>query len=125
MMTDQGFKAFLQNRDTMQRFSARYRADAALRDRIASGDYTDLDMVIPPGVEVRVALETPETYYCPMPPDPNTRLGDQALENIAGGSTPLSSVGSVGTLASLPSCLSSAGSAGSLSSVHVEGNTRV
>ena len=125
MMTDQGFNAFLQNHETLKRFSARYRADAALRDRIAGGDYTDLDMAIPPGVEVRVALETPDTRYCPMPPDPNTRLGDQALENIAGGSTPLSSVGSVGTLATIPSCLSSAGSAGSLSSVHVEGNTRV
>ena len=125
MMTEQGFAAFLQNRETMQRFSVRYRADAALRGRIAAGDYSDLEMEIPPGVEIRVTLETPETRYCPMPPDPNTWLKDQALENIAGGATPVSSVGSVGTLGTLPSCLSSAGSAGTVSSVNVEGNTRV
>ena len=122
MMTEQGFADFLQNHETLKRFSVRYRDDAALRARIAGGDYADLDMEIPPGVEVRMAQETPETYYCPMPPDPNTRLGDQALETVAGGTTPVSSVGSVGTLASFPSCLSSAGSVGSLSSVQVDGS---
>ena len=122
MMTEQGFADFLQNHETLKRFSARYRDDAALRARIAGGDYSELDMEIPPGVEVRMAQETPETYYCPMPPDPNTRLGDQALETVAGGTTPVSSVGSVGTLASFPSCLSSAGSVGSLSSVEVDGS---
>ena len=123
MMTDESFASFLQNHETMKRFGERYRADAALRDRIAGGDYADLDMEIPPGVEVRMVQETPDTHYCPMPPDPNTRLGDKALENVAGGTTPVSTAGSIGTLASLPSCLSSASSAGSISSVEVDGSS--
>ena len=122
MMTEQGFADFLQNHETLKRFSVRYRGDAALRERLVGGDYSDLDLEIPPGVEVRIVQETPGVHYCPMPPDPNTWLGDQALENISGGTTPVSSVGTVGTLASFPSCLSSAGSAGSLSSVPVDGS---
>ena len=37
MMTEQGFADFLQNHETLQRFSARYRDDAVLRTRIAGG----------------------------------------------------------------------------------------
>lgn len=124
MMTEQGFANFLQNHETTKRFSARYRADEALRARIAGGDYSDLDVEVPPGVEVRIWLEAPDTYYCPMPPDPNTQLGDRALEAVSGGTTPVSTVGSIGSLASLPSCLSSAGSAGTLSSVEVDGSVQ-
>ena len=123
MMNDETFSAVAQNHETMKRFGERYRADAALRERIAGGDYSDLDMEIPPGVEVRMVQETRDTRYCPMPPDPNTQLGDKALENVAGGTTPVSTAGSIGTLASLPSCLSSASSAGSISSVEVDGSS--
>ena len=120
MMNEEIFAAFLQNQETLKRFGERYRADAALRDRIAGGDYSDLDIEIPPGVEVRVALETPDTRYCPMPPDPNLQLEDQALDAVAGGNTRVSTVASAGTLGSIPSCLGSFGSAGSISSVEVD-----
>ena len=120
MMNDEGFSDFLQNRETLQRFSARYRADAALRDRLAGGDYSDLDFEIPPGVEVRVVLETLDTYYCPMPQDPNQQLEDQALDGVAGGNTHVSTVASASTLGCVPSCLGSAGTAGSISSVEVD-----
>ena len=119
-MNDASFSAFLQNRETLQEFAARYRADAALRGRIAAGDYSDLEMEIPPGVEVRVTLETPETYYCPMPPDPNAQLEDRMLDHVAGGNTHVSSASSAGTVGSIPSCIGSLGSAGSLGSVEVD-----
>ena len=120
MMNEESFSAFLQNRETLQRFSERYRADAALRDRLAGGDYSDLDVEVPPGVEIRVVLETPDTYYCPMPQDPNQQLGDEALDGIAGGNTHVSTVATAGTVGSIPSCIGSFGSAGSLSSVEVD-----
>ena len=122
MMNEESFSAFLRNQETLQRFGERYRADAALRDRIAAGDRADLDVEVREGVEVRVVQQTAETRYFLLPPDPNAQLEDRTLESVAGGSSgnaPLSSVGTVGSLGSIPSTVSSAGSAGSVSSVQV------
>ena len=122
MMTDADFAGFLQNRETLKRFGERYRADAALRDRIAAGDRADLDAEVRAGVEVRVVQQTPETHYFLLPPDPNALLEDRTLERVAGGASgnaPLSSVGTAGSLGSIPSTVSSVGSVGSVSSVQV------
>ena len=124
MMTEQDFAGFLRNYETLRRFGERYRADAALRARIAGGDYSDLGAEVPPGVELRVVQQTADTHYCQLPPDPNVRLQDRTLESVAGGirgssTPPVSSVGTVGSLGSIPSTVSSAGSAGSVSSVQV------
>ena len=122
MMTDADFAGFLRNHETLKRFGERYRADAALRGRIAAGDRADLDAEVRAGVEVRVVQQTPETHYLLLPPDPNERLEDRTLESVAGGASgnaPLSSVGTVGSLGSIPSTVSSAGSVGSVSSVQV------
>ena len=120
-MNDAGFSAFLQNHENLKRFSARYRGDAAVRDRIAGGDYSDLDFEVPPGVEVRVTLETADTYYCPMPPDPNAQLADQALAGVAGGRGG-THVSSAATASTIPSCL---GSASSISSVEIDSSGNV
>ena len=119
-MNDASFSAFLQNHDTLKQFAARYRADAALRGRIAAGDYSDLEMEVPAGVEVRVTQQTPDTYHCPMPPDPNAQLEDSMLDHVAGGNTHVSSASSAGTVGSIPSCIGSLGTAGSLGSVEVD-----
>ena len=120
-MDEQAHAGFLRNYGTLRRFGERYRADAALRARIAAGDRSDLDAELPAGVEVRVVQQTPETHYFLLPPDPNARVQDRSLEGVAGGSgnAPLSTIGSVGSLGSIPSTASSAGSAGSISSVQV------
>ena len=122
-MDEQAHADFLQNYETLRRFGARYRADAALRARIAAGDRSDLDAELPAEVELRVVQQTPETNYFLLPPDPNTRIQDRSLEDVAGGTgsgnAPLSTIGSVGSLGSIPSTVSSAGSAGSISSVQV------
>ena len=122
-MDEQAHAGFLRNYGTLQRFGERYRADAALRARIAAGDRSDLDAELPAEVEVRVVQQTPETHYFLLPPDPNVQVQDRALEGVAGGTgsgnAPLSTIGSVGSLGSIPSTASSAGSAGSISSVQV------
>ena len=122
-MDEQAHAGFLRNYGTLKRFGERYRADAALRARIAAGDRSDLDAELPAEVEVRVVQQTPETHHFLLPPDPNARVQDRALEGVAGGTgsgnAPLSTIGSVGSLGSIPSTASSAGSAGSISSVQV------
>ena len=66
----------------------RYRSDAALRSRIDGGDVedalSDLGLVPPPGIEVRIAANTADTFHVVMPPDPNTELSDEMLSAVAG-----------------------------------------
>ena len=119
---DQGYADFLRNYEALKRFGERYRADAALRERLAGGDTSDLDVELRAGVGIRVAQQTPDTHYFLLPPDPNAQLRDRTLESVAGGTSgnaPLSTIGTVGSLGSIPSTVSSAGSAGSVSSVQV------
>ena len=115
MMTEQELETYRDNHAALQQFAARYRADAALRARIAGGDYADLHMAVPDGVEIRVVAETPDTYYFPLPGDPNAQVSDQALEDVAGGST-AGTLSTAGTVGSIPSSASSAGSLGCASS---------
>ena len=115
MATERAHADFLRNYETLRRFGERYRADAALRARIAAGDRSDLHVGVPEGIEVRVAEQTPEVHYFLMPSDPNEVAPDRSLESVAGGSTG-GTLGTVGSLGSVPSTVSSAGSVGSISS---------
>lgn len=115
MMTDQEFAAHQDTYEALQRFSARYRSDEALRTRIAGGDHSDLYASVPEGSEVRVVAQTPDTYYMLMPEDPNRATADRSLESVAGGST-TGSASSVFTASSFPSCLGCGSSASSASS---------
>ena len=85
----------------------RYRNDADLRARIDDGDMADslskLGIVVPPDIEVRIVVNTPDTFHLIMPPDPNVELSDEALSMMAGGK----SAGSAGT-AGTAGCVSSA-----------------
>ena len=111
MMTDQELELYRSNRAALLDFAARYRADGALRARIAGGDYSDLHMAVPEGAEVRVVAETAETYYFPLPDDPNALVSDQALAGVAGGSTQ-GTASSAGTIGCIPSTASSIASLG-------------
>ena len=110
MMTDQEFDAYRENYAGLHRFAERYRADAALRERLAGGDYADLHMPVPEGTEIRIVSETPDTYYFMMPDDPNAVLRDQALMSVTGGTGTISTAG---TVSSIPSCISSGSTVGS------------
>ncbi len=102
----------------------RYRSDAALRSRIDGGDMedalSDLELALPPGIEVRVAVNTADTFHVVMPPDPNIELSDEALAAVAGGKSAGSagSVGTAGTMgcSSSPSSVSTAGTGGTAGS---------
>ena len=114
-MTEQQHEAFRANHAALRRFAGRYRADAALRARIAAGDRSDLHVGVPEGIEVRVVEQAPAVHYFLMPGDPNTVAPDRSLESVAGGSTG-GTLGTVGSLGSVPSTASSAGTVGSVSS---------
>ena len=105
----------------------RYRNDADLRSRIDGGDVADslseLGIAVPPDIEVRIFVNTPDTFHVIMPPDPNVELSDETLSMMAGGKS-AGSAGSAGTAGSVSSVCgtygtvssaSSAGSAGSAS----------
>ena len=71
--------------ETLMQFGERYRADAAVRARVAAGDLSDLDWEVPAGVEVRVVEQSAGTFYFPLPPEPESTLSDGALAHVAGG----------------------------------------
>ena len=116
MMTDQEYGAFVENQALLRRFAERWRGDAAVRERIAGGDASDLDVEVSGELEIRVVEQSPEVYYLPMPANPNAEVSDQMLEAITGGSGTASSAGTNSTASSLPSCLLSASTIGTLGS---------
>ena len=71
--------------ETIGQFGERYRADAAVRARVAAGDLSDLDWEVPEGIEVRVVEQSAGTFYFPLPPEPESALSDEALARVAGG----------------------------------------
>ena len=73
--------------EALNRFCARYRADAEVRARIARGDTSDLDLELPEGTEVRVMEQTADTFYFPLPPKPGAAVSDEALNAVSGGAT--------------------------------------
>ena len=74
---------------------------------------------LPPDVDVRVHVNTDDTFYLAFPPDPNVALSDEALGMVAGGKTAstIGSAGSASTLGSIPSTASTGGSASSMASL--------
>ena len=78
-------KKFGNSFETLRRFGERYRADAAVRARVGSGDYSDLELELPEGCEVRVMEQSPDTYYFALPPEPHVPLADKVLERVVGG----------------------------------------
>ena len=74
---------------------------------------------LPPGVEVRVHVNTADTFYLAFPPDPNVALSDEALGMVAGGksASSIGSASSASTLGSVCGTASTGGSASSMASV--------
>ena len=73
-----------------------------------------------PDMDVRVHVNTDDTFYLSFPPDPNVALSDEALGVVAGGGKTASSVGSLSSassLGSIPSTASTGGSASSMASL--------
>ena len=65
---------------------------------------------LPPEVDVRVCVNTEDTFYVTFPPDPNVALSDESLGVVAGGKT-ASSAGSAGSASTLGCVCGTASSA--------------
>ena len=65
---------------------------------------------MPVGVDVKVVLNTRDTFHLAMPPDPNQALQDESLMAVAGGGKTMGTVGTIATTSTLPSCVGTAGS---------------
>ena len=110
--------AVLQHGAVLQNLADACRAD---EDRLREAVKSPRDVLrehgvdVPADVDVNIVLNTHDTFYLAMPPDPNATLSDEAMMAVAGGKThgTASSAGSVG---SIPSCVSSVSSLGSASS---------
>ena len=73
---------------------------------------------LPPGVELRVAANTDDTFHLVFPADPNQALADETLAGVSGGrASTAGSVGSLGTASSAPSCWGTASSASTIGSI--------
>ena len=103
--------------DEYLKFANAYYHDSEFRavaDANPVAALTKVGLDLPPGVEVRVALNTEDTFHMVFPPDPNVALKDEALAAVAGGNCAgsASSVGCASSASSIPSCLFSVSSAG-------------
>ncbi len=73
---------------------------------------------LPPGIDVRVHVNTDDVFHFILPPDPNVALSDETLGMVAGGKS-ASTAGSAGSASSVAtacttaSCVASASSVGS------------
>ena len=68
-----------------------YREDPDFRLRLAEdagAAVAEKGLRLPEGIrEVKVAENTTETFHVIFPRDPNARLGDDALQNVSGGTS--------------------------------------
>ena len=103
---------FRKSSDAVMQFAKRYHADAAVRARVARGDISDLELELPPGLEVKIMEQSEDTCYIPLPPPLSAAtLSDEVLELVSGGTDyapDMSHLGSPGsnwemTLVALPS----------------------
>lgn len=110
--------------EQLEEFARIYRRHGGDRVEPGSEPYAVLERLgidVPPGVELRVSVNTQDEFHVVFPPDPNTELSDEMLVSVAGGNCAgtASSIGCAGTASSLPSCafsVSTAGTAGTAGS---------
>ncbi len=113
----------LMNNDLFDGISLEDVLDPAFQERVQADPraaFASWGMDVPPEVDVRVHVNTDDTFYLAFPPDPNVALSDEALGVVAGGGKTASSAGSVSSassLGSVPSTASTGGSASSMASL--------
>ena len=103
----------------LESLSDDWRADPALRARGASDPrevLSEYGLDVPIDRDMRIVENTGEVYRFVMPPDPNTRLVDEDLRGVSGGSNCLGSAGTASTVGTLPSTVSSSSTASTASS---------
>ena len=82
-------------------------------DENARAAFSEKGLEVPPEIDLRVHVNTEDTFWLAFPSDPNAELSDESLVTVSGGGKTASTAGTVGCAASVPSCASSFGTAGS------------
>ena len=112
---------FMDGLAAFQAFANACGEDSDLHARVVSDPkavLADKGLEYPAEIDVRVVMNTDDTFYLAFPPDPNVSLGDEMLNQVAGGksASTVGSVGSASTVGCIGSTFSSASSAGSVGS---------
>lgn len=102
------------NFERLMDIAERYSVDADLRARIEAGDVSDvlsdLGLLLPSDIGVRITANSEGLFNVVFPPDPNVILDDELLSAITAGAGTVGTVGSSGSVSTLGGCLSSASS---------------
>ena len=102
------------NFERLMDIAERYSVDADLRARIEAGDVSDvlsdLGLLLPSDIGVRITANSEDLFNVVFPPDPNVILDDELLNAITAGAGTVGTVGSSGSVSTLGGCLSSASS---------------
>ena len=90
MLDDRVHAEFLRYYELLEKFSADYRSDAALKARIDGGDIAPAVEAlgledVQREVEVRIVSDTQEVRHVIMPPAAEQVVPDSLLEMVAGG----------------------------------------
>ena len=119
-LTDISAAAARHHISRFRRLVQRYHDEPGFRRQLEAdplATFRDAGINLPSNIEVRVATNTHHKHYVVLPPDPNTELGDEMLDTMAGGD----SAGTAGTLGSIGSAGGSLGSALCLGSASTAG----
>ena len=88
-MNEQNPKAMNEAINAWAPLERAWREDPAFRDRLAADPaaaLADQGLSLPTGIsEVRVSENTADTFHVIFPGDPNARMSDEALMEVAGG----------------------------------------
>ena len=93
-----------------------FLSDPEFRTRVDENPraaFSEKGLEVPPQVDLRVHVNTEDTFWLAFPSDPNAELSDESLVTVSGGGKTASTAGTLGCAASVPSCASSFGTAGS------------
>ena len=99
--------------DAITAFMVDCMEDPALRAKAVSdpaGMLAERGIALPEGFDVRMVVNSDDTFHVVLPPDPNAMLEDEALAGTVGGST----AGTLSTVSTIPSCLGTGSTASTL-----------
>ena len=113
--------------EAFQAFANAYDEDPDLRSRVDTDPkavLAELGVETPSGVELCISVNTNDTFYLVLPPDPNAVLADEMLGQVAGGKS-VSTMGSVGSGGSVGSLCTTASTGSTASSVGCAGSANL
>ena len=119
---DEQFPAEAQdNLRAMWEMARRYRDDPEFRARLEAEPRAVLAdggiEIQPPGIGLQVRANTADVFYVTLPPDPNKVLLDEALREVAGGTTTAGTIACAGSASTFSCPIGSASTGSSVGTV--------